>query len=525
MTEKNLFGMCCLALGGLPMLAAAPRQPAEAGETPASPLRRPNLILIMTDQQRGDALGCAGNPAVLTPNLDSLAAEGHLFTSAYSSCPSSTPARAGLLTGMSPWRHGLLGYGNEAEKYPCEAPTLLKQMGYYTAGIGKMHWYPQWNRRKMDFLLIDESGRQDTPNFKSDYRKWFALQAPGVNPDLTGIEWNAHRGGTYKLPEELHPTTWTGQKAVELIRNYQLDKPLYLKVSFARPHSPYDPPQRIYDKYKDLPDPEAPALGDWMPEEWYSQTDTLRRQAAIGNFGADYAIRSKRHYYASITFVDEQIGRVIAALKEKGLYDNSLIIFIADHGDMQGDHLLWRKTYAYEGSSAIPFIVKLPASFEDAYAPGETLDYPVELRDILPTWLELGGGRQPEIMDGRSLLPLFRSRKAEWRKYIDLEHSFSYFKGNSWNALTDGHIKYIFFHQTGEEQLFDLDRDPKEEHNLVKEKKYRKTLETWRTRLAEHLAPRGENYVKDGKLQIRKGSVLYGRNFPRKANPGKGRSK
>ena len=232
---------------------------AETAVSPAMPVKsgKPHIILIMTDQQRGDALGCMGNKAVISPNIDRLAQEGSLFVSGYSSAPSSTPGRAGLLTGMSPWHHGMLGYGRMALKYRYEMPQMMRNLGYYTFGIGKMHWFPQKALHGFHATLIDESGRVESPDFISDYREWFQLQAPGKDPDLTGIGWNDHAAGVYKLDERLHPTAWTGQTACELIRNYDNDKPLFLKVSFARPHSPYDPPQRYLDMYKDADNVEA----------------------------------------------------------------------------------------------------------------------------------------------------------------------------------------------------------------------------------------------------------------------------
>ena len=179
---RNLFslGMAtgAFASAAFTAYAAAPRQP--------------HVILIMTDQQRGDALGCAGNEAVLSPNLDRLAADGHLFSNAYTAAPSSTPGRAGLLTGMSPWHHGMLGYGRMAPEYPHEMPRELAALGYRTLGIGKMHWYPQMSLRGFEYTLLDESGREEDPNFKSDYRKWFATQAFGLDPDSTHIGWNDH---------------------------------------------------------------------------------------------------------------------------------------------------------------------------------------------------------------------------------------------------------------------------------------------------------------------------------------------
>ena len=481
----------------------------------------PHIIVLMTDQQRFDALGYAGNTSCLTPNLDRLAEDGNLFSYGYSSIPSSTPARAGLVTGMSPWNHGLLGYGDEAAQYPCEFPREMKKLGYKAIAIGKMHWYPQTNTRGLDVLLSDESGRRMTPDYMSDYRKWFNLHACGLNPDTTGVGWNDHRGVIYKLPEELHPTTWTGATAVEMIHNYQSNQPLYLKVSFARPHSPYDPPQRFHDMYDNAPEPPVPAMGEWIPQEWKDKTDPLAEpSAAIGNFGEEYAKKSRRFYYANVTFVDEWIGKIIDELKKKGMYDNAIIFFVSDHGDMLGDHCMWRKTYAYEGSARVPFIVKLPKGMKNCYKPGEIItDKVVELRDVLPTAIDIANGIQPEVMDGKSLLPLFESKDSEWRQYLDLEHSSCYLANSSWCALTDGNMKYIYFYNTGKEQFFDLKKDPMEEKDLTKAKKYQKKLDVFRQAMINHLSVRGEEWVKDGKLQVLKKRTLYGKNFPYEGNP------
>lgn len=477
--------------------------------------KRPHIILIMTDQQRADAMGCTSNGVVISPHMDALAAEGHLFSAAYTASPSSTPARAGLLTGMSPWHHGMLGYGQVAEHYPYEMPRMLGELGYHTLGIGKMHWHPQDASHGFEATLLDESGRIESPYFMSDYRKWFHVQALGLNPDSTGIEWNAHAAREYALPEHLHPTAWTGDRAVEAIRGYHSDRPLFLKISFARPHSPYDPPQRLVGMYtgREIP---APCVGDWCDNLPLDTCPEDEPEAAIGNFGEDYAKRSRMYYYASITFVDEQIGRILDELKKRGMYDNALICFVSDHGDMLGDHHLWRKTYAYEGSSAIPFIVKLPKAMEGKLKPGETIDAPVELRDLLPTFLQAGNGSVPEDMDGMSLIPLLQGGKSTWRKYIDIEHATAYFEDNYWCALTDGKIKYIWFFHSGEEQLFDLESDPYERHNVSKEHKYSNIIQKMRQAMVEHLSERGEEWVKNGQLVVRKESMLYSPNYPGK---------
>lgn len=470
--------------------------------------RKPNIILVMTDQHRADALGCMGNKAVISPNIDQIAGEGVLFVNGYSAVPSCTPARAGLLTGLSPWHHGMLGYGRVARKYKYEMPAMLREAGYYTFGIGKMHWFPQKALHGFHGTLTDESGRVEQDGYVSDYRDWFKLQAPGQDPDITGIGWNEHRAGVYQLDEKLHPTYWTGKAAVELIRNYNLEKPLFLKVSFARPHSPYDPPLRFLNLYKEREIPE-PFMG-----EWCHYLDRMKgdQTAAFGDFGTAHAVKSRMHYYANITFIDEMVGEIVRVLKEKGMYENSVICFTSDHGDMLGDHHHWRKTYAYEGSANIPFLMRWPQSMEGKLKRGSVLENTTELRDFLPTFLDAAGAGIPEELDGLSLLRLVRDPKAGWREYIGLEHSTCYEKDNYWCAVTDGNWKYIWYFRTGNEQLFNLKNDPGEISELSGKNK--KELNVWRQRLVEYLSERGEDFVQDGRPVIRSETMLYSPNYP-----------
>ena len=142
--------------------------PSHGVSAAASSGPKPNILYLMTDQHRSDCLGCAGNPVIKTPNLDSIAADGVLFSNAYTSTPSCTPARSAILTGLSPWHHGMLGYGRVAEQYSFELPQAMRDAGYYLFGIGKMHWHPQKKLRGYHGLLVDESGRAETLDFVSD---------------------------------------------------------------------------------------------------------------------------------------------------------------------------------------------------------------------------------------------------------------------------------------------------------------------------------------------------------------------
>jgi len=492
-------------------LAVAAAAPAYLrGGWTARRASRPHLLLLMADQFRGDCVGADGNRVIRTPNLDRLAREGAIFRCAYSSTPTCTPARAALLTGLSPWRHGMLGYGRIAERYPIEKPRLLREAGYHTLGIGKMHYHPQRNLHGYHQTLLDESGRVESPDFRSDYRSWFWSEAPHLNPDATGIGWNSYRAAPYALPERLHPTRWTGETAVQFLRNYNGPEPFFLKVSFARPHSPYDPPERFWKMYEDAPLPRA-VVGDWAAR--YAPRSSDRDDLWHGDLGEEQVRRSRQGYYGSVSFVDEQIGRILEALEQRGWLEQTLIVFIADHGDMTGDHHLWRKSYAYEASARIPMLLRWPEGLVSARR-GQLLREPVELRDVLPTLLDAAGATVPEGLDGRSLLDLVRGRKEGWRSWIDLEHDVCYSPENHWSALTDGRWKYIFHARDGREQLFYVERDPGELKDLAGDPAWQDTLRQWRQRLIEHLAERGERFVKNGRLVLRPESYLYSPNYP-----------
>ena len=479
---------------------------------------RPNILFLMADQFRGDCIGAEGNAAIRTPNFDRIAREGALFRHAYTCLPSCTPVRATLLTGWAPWRHGMLGYGVVAERYANEKPRMLRDAGYYTAGFGKMHWFPQHNGHGFHELQVDESGRSETEGFVSDYRRWFREQTPDLDPDATGIGWNDYASGVYRLPEKLHPTRWTGDRAVEFLEDYEDERPFYLKVSFARPHSPYDPPQRFWEMYEDADVPAA-VIGDWAERNAMHGCD-LRPDTPRGDLGPVQPIRSRRGYYGAISFIDEQVGRILDVLERRGLLGSTLILFTSDHGDMLGDHHLWRKTFAYEGSARVPMLVRWPDAMTDAPR-GQTPDQPVELRDVLPTFLDAAGAEIEEgRFDGRSLLDVIRGRTDGWREYIDLEHSTCYWPENQWTGLTDGHVKYIFYAPEGREELFDLDADPDELHECSADAEYAETLVLWRQRMVDHLSERGEQWVKDGKLVRRPEPMLYGPNYPGDATGG-----
>lgn len=491
-------GMTRRGFLGAPAVLAAQGRPSQ-----------PNILFLMSDQHRGDCLGADGNRMARTPNLDGLSKEGVRFRNAYSSTPTCTPARACLLTGLSPWHHGMLGYSQVAKRYAVEKPRVLREAGYYTMAIGKNHFTAQRNAHGYHEVLLDESGRVESADFRSDYRAWFRSEAPNLDPDATGIGWNDWRAKAYVLPERLHPTSWTGASAVRFLETYQRAEPFFLKVSFARPHSPYDPPERWMKEFADAELPRA-SVGRWA-ERWARRSDDSN-DIWHGDMGAEAVRRSRQGYYGSVSFVDEQIGRVLEALEKRGWMENTVILYTSDHGDMTGDHHLWRKSYAYEASARVPMLLRCPEGM--GVKRGQVREEPVELRDVLATFLD-AAGTEREGLDGRSLIGLAKGKAAGWREWIDLEHDVCYGPENHWTALTDGRMKYIHHARDGEEQLFDLRRDRGEREDLAGVREWEGELKKWRERMIGHLSERGEKWVKGGRLARRPESMRLSPNYPR----------
>ena len=483
---------------------------------------RPHILFLMADQHRADCLGSDGNPVIRTPNLDRIAREGVMFKRAYSSTPTCTPARTALLTGLSPWHHGMLGMTAMAQQYPLEKPRALRDAGYYTIAVGKQHFYPMRNGHGYHQMVLDEhcpcgngpqalaAAEKKGPVERSDYDSCFASQAPHLDLHATGLWWNDYRSKPFALPENLHATSWTGATAVNFLKGWEGRQPFFLKVSFIRPHSPYDPPERFMKMYQDAALPEA-RVGKWAAK--YTRRNNDRTDIWRGQLSREEIRRSRQGYYGCVSHVDYQIGRILEALEQRGWLDNTLILYTSDHGDMSGDQNLWRKSYAYESSSRVPMVMRWPTGLISS-ARGMVMSQPVELRDVLPTFLQAAGTEPSRPIDGRSLLSLVETNGKGWREYIDLEHDVCYSPENHWNALTDGRWKYIFHAFNGDEQLFHLDNDPHELQDLAGEATHIGELLRWRQRLVEHLGERGEPFVKNGKLGLRPEGMLTGPSFP-----------
>jgi len=467
---------------------------------------KPNIILITTDQQRGDCLGCDGHPVVETPYLDELAEDGARFRHAYTSVPSCTPARAGILTGMDQWNHGRLTMtGSDPLEYPATLPGELAKAGYHTQAVGKMHFAPQRRLYGFHNLVLDESGRRSV-NFVSDYHEWFDENKDGPYGYRDhSVDWNSWMARPSHLPEHLHPSHWTASEGIKFLKHRDTTKPFFMWLSFARPHSPYDAPQSYFDMYADNSEIPRAAVGDWCGRWDKKVADT---NAPFSHRSDTETHRARAGYYGNITFIDHQIGRVLYELRRESpqVWANTFIIFTSDHGDMMGDHHHWRKTYAYEGSARVPFLVRFPNSWD--LDREQVLDQPIELRDIMPTILDAAGVDIPESVDGESLLKIARNANTEWRDFVQGEHTTCYDRDYGMQYVTDGREKYIWYHHTGEKMFFDLVEDPLECCDLSTSPGHADRVAVWRKRLAEINEKRGDPRGQGGELVPQPGGAL-----------------
>jgi len=457
---------------------------------------RPNVVLIVADQMRGDCMGVNGHPVVQTPNLDELATRGCNFTHAYTAVPSCIPARANLMTGQNQWHTGVLGMGKGQGPMPNDFPHTLAgeftNAGYRTHMVGKGHFHPPRTLMGFESTELDESGR--VPD--SDHRTWFEGHAPdGVTPDDHGVDWNGWMARPWHTEEYLHPTAWTGMRACNFVDEHDYARPFFLNVSFARPHSPYVPPACYFDMYYRGETPH-PYIAEWAP--MHDIPDAPPRTTAwIGRMTPEQIHRARSGYLGSISFIDGQIGRFLGWYRRyhPEAYENTWFLFAADHGDMQGDHYMWRKTYAFEGSSHIPFILCPPRG----RAKRHTAQEPVELQDVMPTLLGAAGLDIPKTVDGRSLVPLLNGPAADWRTYVHGEHCTCYSDSAEMQYVTDGLRKFIWYPRTDREQFFDLEQDPGEIHDLIDAPDRRNEIAKWRGYLTEVLEERDCGWVRNGR--------------------------
>jgi arylsulfatase len=465
--------------------------------------RRPNVVLVCVDQWRGDCLSINGHDVLHTPHLDELALRGARFTRAYSATPTCIPARMALLTGLSQRTHRRVGYQNGV---PFDVETTLpgefRRHGYQTQAIGKLHYTPTRARLGFDDVLLHDGflhfnrKRERAVETYDDYLPWLRAQAgQSAVADYfdNGLNCNSYVARPWDKAESLHPTTWVVTQAISWLYRRDPTAPFFMYLSFHRPHPPLDPPAWAFEQYLDAA-PYEPVVGDWSDAFAEDRQDHLH-QAYSARFPQHVLRRARAGYYGHLAHIDMQLNRFVEVLDEFDEKDNTYICFVSDHGDMLGDHHLFRKGFPYEGSARIPFLLAGPGLAEHS---GTARDEVVELRDVLPTLLDCAELPIPDSVEGRSLLPLARGEQvAGWRSYLHGEHTVL---GQSLQWITDRRWKYVWMSRTGREQLFDLQADPNETTDLASEPAYVGDVERLRRTLIDELRGRPEGYVDNDRL-------------------------
>lgn len=475
-----------------------------AAVAPADPVGKPDILLLMPDQMRGDCLSILEHPVVRTPNLDALAKGGALFRRAYTTVPSCIPARFALLTGLAPQTSGVVGFAAKPITTPT-LPWLLGEAGYATVLVGRnMHQVPASKNCGYQRQLIGSTYVDD-----DDYDlelKASVPEAGGIRQVMSGLGLNCNGWGgkPWPLADELHPTAWVVSQSRKVVAEVVSSQPLFLTASFYAPHPPLFPPEKFFVKYMKSALP-APARGDWV--EWDALSPAGDKQGHRVRLEGAPLRTTQAGYFGLIEHLDDQLAPLIAEFKARSAKAGRpwVIVVTSDHGEMLGDHGFFRKCEPFEGSANIPLIVAASPGLE--FKAGLHSMQPVCLEDLMPTLLELAGAKPPARLDGVSLVAALRGGNQPTREWLHFEHAPCYSKAQAFHALTDSHHKYIWRPLDGTEHLFDLDHDPREEHDLARVAAQRELLERWRARLVQRLAT-GRGFFSDG------AKLIPGRPYP-----------
>lgn len=448
-------------------------------------MHRPNILLICTDQQRFDTLGCNGNPVIRTPNLDELARRGVSFDNLFVQSPMCSPSRASLATGRYPHTHRARWNGVKLPLTERTFMDVLRESGYHTALFGKLHLYPHSTRTHDDPTFGFETAlmaEHPRPHWASAYRDWLRETYPQYEAE--------DRLRTYsdelevwvpKRPEEAHYSTWVGNETERFLRSAPR-QPFFAMMSFYDPHHPFDPPEPYASMYDpgDVPPPvrRAGELDDKPPH--FLDTHLGRVNPIIGYTKGTIPAgpstpqpdlskvteamwrRLIAHYYGMVSLIDKQVGRVMAALRESGLEDNTLVIFTSDHGELLGDHgLLFKGPHHYDCLLRVPTIVTWPG----VIPPGRRIGGLAELIDVAPTILEAARAEIPEGMQARSFMPLLRGESYREREGVLIDRNDLYW-GLNMKTFRTSRWKLTYYQGKTYGELYDLEADPNEFVNL-----------------------------------------------------------
>jgi choline-sulfatase len=453
------------------LLMAAAVCTIEAAQT--TPASRPNILFIMVDEMRWDAMSCANHPIVKTPNLDNLARGGTRFAATYTCAPVCVPSRYSFFTSRYGHVHGSLG--NATPTHPGELflPAILRHQGYQTAISGKLHFLPSGQDHGFDsFRSYGHEGPgklQNWPDFlaqKHGPQARQLLDQPYPNDPL------GRDIGRLSYPKEDMQSFWITDRAVDFLHQRDQEKPFFLFVSYLDPHSP----SHLAEPYWSMFDPKkmpAPKI----PDEAKKTRAEALKAGASGPGPARSFVDSEAMvqfltatYFAKIALVDDNVGRLLKEVDKLGLDKNTIIVFTADHGNMLGDRGRWFKGVMYEGSSRIPLLIKAPVAspLAGSFNQGKTLPEIVENIDVMPTLMEMSGAALPPDpgFQGKSLVNLVAGKDPHWKNVARAELGPKMIRTPQYKLIKTG-ATY---------ELYDMIQDPKEERDLAGDPAQAKTL-------------------------------------------------
>ena len=437
-------------------------------------MTQPNIILIITDQQRYDTINALGFPYMDTPNLDRLVHEGASFDNCHITAPSCAPARASLFTGYYPHVTGIMRNGDRWRHSWVED---LAAAGYHCVNIGKMHTTPfetplGFHER---YVVENKDRFLQGRDYKDQWDK--ALEARGLVKQQRVLyrrreDYRERMGAfSWDLPPETHSDNFVGGLACSWLRNRKVERPLFLQVGFPGPHPPSDPTPDAAAEYIDrqLPLPQvtgADLAGQPPPFQRLIQHNTEIDHDSIVHLTEPSRLQLQRlraYYAANVSMIDAQVGAIMDALEKQGYLENSIVIFTSDHGDCLGDHGHIQKLTMYDIITRVPAVFWAPGRF----AAGERFAELCQWMDIGPTILELAGVEPAANMQAGSLLPALQGEAWSGRDLVFAEHPADGNYEGPYMTMARGE-RYKLVHFLGEDygQLFDLESDPGEENNL-----------------------------------------------------------
>ena len=449
-------------------------------------MKRPNVLLLYTDQQRWDTIHAGGNPYIHTPNLDRLAQEGALFNRCYCNAPVCMPSRQSMLSGTYPSVNGCTDNGIEFDEGRLTLMDVLSTYGYTTANLGKLHFKNHSDRDHRELhpkygfdhlVLSDEPGCYDDA-----YIKWVEERAPewvekcriALPPAYDGPPNHAPSRDpvepyTFEAPEELSHSAFVADETKTFIEQHQEQhqsgKPWFAIAGFYAPHCPFNAPQRFVEMYEQAKMPLPKFDLDGLPHPWDS---------ALRELPDEQWQKIKLYYYALISHVDDCVGQILDALEASGQMEDTLIIFTSDHGEHLGDHGITSKgPPGLDSCTRVPLLVRYPHKVKV----GKQYDDLVESVDITSTIVDYCGIQVPPQFQGRSFRALIEGKDFQARSstFTELKNPFRY----SWKAIRTQQYKYCV-NQDGEELLYDHIKDPYEQHNVVHDPGYEDALATVR---------------------------------------------